>query len=50
MRLPLVVVNGVMVEVHPNPEKALSDGAQSLNLEGYRKMMKQVHSLTGKSV
>jgi 3-deoxy-7-phosphoheptulonate synthase len=27
--------HGVMVEVHPNPDAALSDGAQSLDLEGF---------------
>jgi 3-deoxy-D-arabino-heptulosonate 7-phosphate (DAHP) synthase len=27
------------VEVHPSPEKAISDGAQSLDLSQFRKMM-----------
>jgi 3-deoxy-7-phosphoheptulonate synthase len=31
--------DGLIVEVHPCPEKALSDGAQSLNLDQFRKMM-----------
>ena len=31
--------DGLLVEVHPAPEKAFSDGAQSLNIEGFRKMM-----------
>jgi 3-deoxy-7-phosphoheptulonate synthase len=31
--------DGLIVEVHPNPEKAVSDGAQSLTVEGFRKMM-----------
>jgi 3-deoxy-7-phosphoheptulonate synthase len=30
---------GLLVEVHPEPEKALSDGAQSLNLAQFRAMM-----------
>lgn len=30
--------DGVMVEVHPEPRKALSDGQQSLTLEGYTKL------------
>lgn len=34
--------DGVMVEVHPNPKEALSDGAQSLNLETFDKTMKQL--------
>ena len=31
--------DGIIVEVHPCPEKAVSDGAQSLTPEGFRKMM-----------
>jgi hypothetical protein len=31
--------DGVIVEVHPQPEKAVSDGAQSLTLPQFRKMM-----------
>jgi len=31
--------DGLMVEVHPCPEKAFSDGAQSLTLAGFRAMM-----------
>jgi 3-deoxy-7-phosphoheptulonate synthase len=31
--------DGLIVEVHPCPEKAMSDGAQSLTLEQFRKMM-----------
>jgi 3-deoxy-7-phosphoheptulonate synthase len=31
--------DGVIVEVHPNPEKALSDGYQSLNFDQFREMM-----------
>ncbi len=31
--------DGVMVEVHPNPHQALSDGPQSLNLEGLRNLV-----------
>jgi 3-deoxy-7-phosphoheptulonate synthase len=29
-----VGADGLMIEAHPNPRKALSDGAQSLDLEG----------------
>jgi 3-deoxy-7-phosphoheptulonate synthase len=35
--------DGLMVEVHPNPEKALSDGAQSLTLESYKKLMNEIN-------
>ena len=33
--------DGVIVEVHPNPDHALSDGAQSLNFESFRELMEQ---------
>jgi 3-deoxy-7-phosphoheptulonate synthase len=31
--------DGVIVEVHPNPDRALSDGAQSLTISDFRSMM-----------
>ncbi len=31
--------DGVIVEVHPEPDKALSDGPQSLNLENFERLM-----------
>ena len=31
-----------MVEIHPCPEKAISDGAQSLNIPQFEAMMKQL--------
>jgi 3-deoxy-7-phosphoheptulonate synthase len=34
--------DGLLVEVHPWPEKALSDGAQSLDLPQFRKMMEDL--------
>jgi 3-deoxy-7-phosphoheptulonate synthase len=34
--------DGLIIEVHPNPEKAVSDGAQSLKLEDFRAMMRQL--------
>lgn len=33
-------VDGLIVEVHPNPEEALSDGYQSLTFDQFREMMK----------
>ncbi|HEX9581698.1 MAG TPA: 3-deoxy-7-phosphoheptulonate synthase [Gemmatimonadales bacterium] len=33
--------DGVMVEVHPNPEQALSDGAQSLYPEQFTELMRE---------
>ena len=37
-----VGADGLIVEVHPNPEKAISDGAQSLTLDDFRTMMTQL--------
>ncbi len=34
--------DGIIVEVHPHPEKAISDGAQSLDLPGFNKMMRDL--------
>jgi len=34
--------DGMIVEVHPCPEKAVSDGAQSLTIPGFREMMAQL--------
>jgi 3-deoxy-7-phosphoheptulonate synthase len=34
--------DGLLVEVHPWPEKAVSDGAQSLDLPQFRKMMQDL--------
>ncbi|HLH17649.1 MAG TPA: 3-deoxy-7-phosphoheptulonate synthase [Bryobacteraceae bacterium] len=34
--------DGLIVEVHPCPEKAVSDGAQSLTLDGFRGMMRDL--------
>jgi len=34
-----VGADGLILEVHPCPEKAVSDGAQSLTIEGFRNMM-----------
>jgi 3-deoxy-7-phosphoheptulonate synthase len=37
--------DSLMIEVHPNPAKALSDGAQSLTLEGFEQLMQQMAPL-----
>ncbi|MDR1702201.1 MAG: 3-deoxy-7-phosphoheptulonate synthase [Sporomusaceae bacterium] len=37
--------DGLMVEVHPNPAEALSDGAQSLTPENFAAMMKQIAAI-----
>jgi 3-deoxy-7-phosphoheptulonate synthase len=37
--------DGIMVEVHPNPDQALSDGPQSLDFQGFLDLVKQLHTL-----
>lgn len=37
--------NGLIIEVHPDPEKALSDGPQTLNFENFRKLSKDIERL-----
>jgi len=37
--------HGVLIEVHPEPEKALSDGPQSLNFQGFEHLMDEVRRL-----
>lgn len=34
--------DGLIVEVHPEPEKALSDGPQSLDIEGFAQLMREL--------
>ena len=34
--------DGLIVEVHPAPEKAISDGAQSLDIAQFQRMMKDL--------
>jgi len=40
-----VGADGVMVEVHPNPEKALSDAEQQLNLDQFADMMDAIRPI-----
>jgi 3-deoxy-7-phosphoheptulonate synthase len=37
--------HGLLVEVHPNPDKALSDGAQSLTFDNFQKLMDGVRAV-----
>jgi 3-deoxy-7-phosphoheptulonate synthase len=37
--------DGLLVEVHPRPEEALSDGAQSLRPERFADMVRQVRDV-----
>jgi 3-deoxy-7-phosphoheptulonate synthase len=36
---------GAIIEVHPDPEHAMSDGAQSLDIPGFAKLAAQIRSL-----
>ena len=40
-----VGADGLMIEVHPNPDRALSDGAQSLTPENFEELMKEAGAL-----
>lgn len=45
--------DGLIVEVHPNPEKAMSDGYQSLNPASFRQLMadcRKIAQVFGKSI
>ncbi len=37
--------DGLLVEIHPDPDHALSDGAQTLNFSQFREMMQQVRKI-----
>lgn len=37
--------DGIMVEVHPEPGQALSDGFQALDVPGFQKMMQQLEAV-----
>lgn len=48
-----VGADGLMVEMHPNPEKALCDGKQSLNPQGFEAFMEEMRrtaSFMGKTL
>jgi 3-deoxy-7-phosphoheptulonate synthase len=40
-----VGADGLIIEVHDQPEHALSDGAQALTLEQYEQMVTEVRSI-----
>ena len=39
--------HGLLIEVHPNPDKALCDGPQSLTFENFSNLMDQVRAVRG---
>src|SRR5437660_7383521 len=38
--------DGLLIEVHPNPDEALKDGAQSLTIQQFQELMPQVLAVT----
>jgi 3-deoxy-7-phosphoheptulonate synthase len=38
--------DALLIEVHPNPDEALKDGAQSVTIEQFRDLMPQAHAVT----
>ncbi|MGB9590282.1 MAG: 3-deoxy-7-phosphoheptulonate synthase [candidate division WOR-3 bacterium] len=38
--------DGVMVEIHPEPDRALSDGRQALDFTGFRRLMRELRALS----
>jgi 3-deoxy-7-phosphoheptulonate synthase len=39
--------DALLIEVHPNPDEALKDGAQSLTIEQFRALMPRAHAVAG---
>jgi 3-deoxy-7-phosphoheptulonate synthase len=37
--------DGLLIEVHPDPERALSDGVQSLYPEQFAQLMKEIRAI-----
>jgi 3-deoxy-7-phosphoheptulonate synthase len=37
--------DGLLIEIHPTPDRALSDGAQSLDFEGFSLLVDSLHKL-----
>jgi len=37
--------DGLLIEVHPNPDEALKDGAQSLTIDQFKELMPQAHAV-----
>jgi len=37
--------DGLLIEIHPNPRKALSDGAQSLTFSDFTRLMKELKGI-----
>ncbi|MFM7151658.1 MAG: 3-deoxy-7-phosphoheptulonate synthase, partial [Gemmataceae bacterium] len=37
--------DGLLIEIHPDPDRALSDGAQSLHFEAFSRLLDKLHQL-----
>ena len=37
--------DGLLVEIHPDPDRALSDGAQSMRPDQFEELMRQLHAI-----
>jgi 3-deoxy-7-phosphoheptulonate synthase len=37
--------DGLLIEIHPNPDRAMSDGAQSLDFNGFKDLLASLHRL-----
>jgi 3-deoxy-7-phosphoheptulonate synthase len=37
--------DGLLIEIHPEPDRAMSDGAQSLDFAGMEKLLDRLRSL-----
>ncbi|MBC7261322.1 MAG: 3-deoxy-7-phosphoheptulonate synthase, partial [Chloroflexi bacterium] len=37
--------DGLLIEVHPHPEQALSDGAQSLKPENFARLLRELRAV-----
>jgi 3-deoxy-7-phosphoheptulonate synthase len=46
MAAAAVGADGLLIEVHPDPDHALSDGPQSLNLDNFDRMMSELGQVT----
>ena len=42
----MVGADGLMIEMHPNPKEAMSDGSQSLTPDQFRALMGEIHELS----
>ena len=46
----VVGADGIMVEMHPDPKSALSDGSQALTPEQFKKMMSELKGVGSSAI